>query len=75
MKELIKVNADVMGMIAILSYEFPMTECVFKENKCTLYTLSKFSTIINIALEKGYVCKNEIDEFYKWHSNPYGYIF
>jgi len=70
MKELQNAGADILGMIAILSYELPMAEKNFRENNCKLYTLSNFSTLLDVALEKGYITKEEANKLHKWHKDP-----
>ena len=71
--ELRKENAIVLGMTAIFSYEFPIAVEKFRENNCQLYTLSTFSTLQDVALEDGYITRQDIDQLGEWHKNPEGY--
>ena len=75
MKELQNAGANVLGMIATLSYELPVAERSFKENNCTLHTLSSFPTVLEVALEKGYITQEEIEKLQKWHQDPEKYCF
>ena len=70
MKDLQNEGANVLGMVAILSYELPMAGKNFSENNCTLYTLSNFSTVLDVALTKGYITKEEAGKLHKWHQDP-----
>jgi orotate phosphoribosyltransferase len=73
-QELRKAEANVLGMTAIFTYEFPEASNKFKENYCKLHTLSSFSTLIDVALEEGYISKEEADKLKKWYNNPQAYF-
>jgi orotate phosphoribosyltransferase len=66
-------EANVLGMTAIFTYEFPIAINRFKENRCKLYTISTFSTLVDVALEDGYISEEEVDKLSKWHQNPQAY--
>ena len=69
-KELRNAGANVTGMVAIFSYEFPVATDRFKQNNCELHTLSSLSSLIEVALEDGYITVKEIENLKKWHENP-----
>ena len=73
--ELRKVEANVLCMIATTSYNFPEAKKKFEDNNCELRILSDFTTIVDVALEKGDISKEQIIELYKWHNNPKDYNF
>jgi len=73
--ELKNVGANVLGMVAVFSYEFPVAKEKFQENDCKLYTLSDFSTIVDVAYRDGYITEYEKDELRRWHENPQEYVF
>ena len=73
-KELRNAGADVLGMVAIFSYGFPLAIERFKENNCKLHTLSSLSALIDVAMEEGYITVKEIDNLNKWHNNPQYYF-
>jgi orotate phosphoribosyltransferase len=72
-QEIRKVDAIVLGMIAIFSYEFPTAVENFEKNNCKLYTLAKFSDLINVALSEGYITDIEAKQIDAWHKNPQDY--
>ena len=74
LKELRDAGANVLGMVATLSYELPVAENNFMENNCKLYTLSSFATLLDVAHKKGYITKEELDKLHKWHKDPTKYI-
>ena len=69
--ELRKAEANVLGMTAIFTYGFPEAVTRFKENQCPLHTLVTFSTLMDVALEDGYITKEEADMLERWHRNPH----
>jgi len=71
--ELRKAKANVLGMVANFSYEFPLAIERFSKNNCKLYTLSTFSMLKNVALDDGYITKDEVEILTDWHQNPQDY--
>jgi orotate phosphoribosyltransferase len=68
--ELRKENADVLGMVAIFSYEFPVAIEKFKEKNCKLFTLTTFSALQDVALEDGYITAEDVNQLCEWRKNP-----
>jgi orotate phosphoribosyltransferase len=68
--ELRKEDADVLGMVAIFTYEFDAAIKNFEENSCKLVTLSDFTTLIEQAVEDGFIQKSELSVLQKWHEAP-----
>jgi len=73
LQELRNAEADVLGMEAIFSYEFPIAMDRFRENQCKLYTISTFSALVEVALEDGYITEEEIGKLDEWRKNPQAY--
>lgn len=65
-----QAGCNVVGMIAIFSYGFELAKQNFEHYKCSLYTLCDYNTLIDVALEKGYIEKNEIDSLKSWRKDP-----
>jgi orotate phosphoribosyltransferase len=63
-------KANVKGMIAIFTYGFQQAEDAFKKENCPVFTLSNYSTLIDKALEEGYVDKKDLDLLSQWRINP-----
>ena len=74
LEELKKEGANVLGMVAILSYGFPEAVNALHKNNCILYTLSNFSILKEIAFKEGYITKEEMYKLDKWHENPREYF-
>ncbi len=69
-KALEDINCDVLGMIAIFTYNFKITENRFNESGCKLYALCNYNSLIDKAIETGYINSEEIDLIRQWHENP-----
>ena len=57
---LVKAGADVMGMVAIFSYNFNHARKAFEEANVELTTLSNYDTLIEVAAQTGDVKESEI---------------
>ena len=66
-------GADVLGMVAAFSYELPVAYETFNKNNCKLFTITTFSVIKDVALEKGYLSEEELIKLNQWHKNPQEY--
>ncbi len=67
---LVNAGADVMGMVAIFSYNFLHARKAFEEANVELTTLSNYDTLIEVAHEIGYVKESEIEVLKKWRISP-----
>lgn len=63
-------GADVLGMMAIFTYEFPAATEAFKEHKVELTTLSNYSSMLEVALEIDYIAHNEMETLQEWRKSP-----
>lgn len=63
-------GATVKGMIAIFSYGFKVADANFKEKNVQLHTLSNYKTLLNIALETGYIEEKMIQTLLDWRKEP-----
>ena len=61
-----EAECDVMGMIAIFTYGFSKATDGFAAEKCNLNTLSNYNTLVEIAVESGYIGQREVDTLKKW---------
>ena len=59
-----------MGMVAIFTYGFSEAEKKFKNVNIPYTTLCNYDTMIDAALEMGYVKKEEMDLLIKWRESP-----
>ena len=63
-------ECEVMGMFAIFTYGFQTAEDNFTNAKCELETLSDYNTMIDRALEIGYIKNEDVDQLKEWRKDP-----
>ena len=64
-------NADceVLGMVAIFSYQFQKAIDTFKEANVELFTLSNYETLLEVAVSKKYVSKEDLETLQEWRKD------
>jgi len=67
---LVKAGADVMGMVAIFSYNFNQARKAFEDANVELTTLSNYDTLVEVAHETGYIKESEIAVLKEWRVAP-----
>jgi len=73
LEELRNEGANVLGMVAVLSYDLPEAVEALHKSNCKLYTLSEFSILKDVAFKEGYISEEEINELSRWYENPREY--
>lgn len=63
-------GCDVLGMVAIFTYEFPTAKENFAAADVHLDTLSNYSTMIELAVQEGYVHADELQTLQEWRRDP-----
>lgn len=63
-------KAQVLGMVAIFTYGFPVAEEAFKNAGVELTTLSNYEAVLKLALETGYIGQTEISTLREWRQDP-----
>ena len=61
---------DVEGMVSIFTYDFPVASQAFAEVQLNYYCLTNYPVLIQMAIEKGIVSKNEEEILLKWRNDP-----
>ena len=67
---LVTAGADIMGMVAIFSYNFPQSRKAFEEANVELTTLSNYDTLVEVASEIGYIKESDIEVLKQWRYSP-----
>ena len=63
-------GAEVMGMVAIFTYGFPIATEAFAKAGVTLDTLSNYETMIPLAAAEGYVSEDDMAFLQEWRKAP-----
>jgi len=63
-------GGDVIGMVAIFTYNFQHAIDNFKKANIELTTLSRYQTLIDTAVEIGEVTSDQVATLMKWREDP-----
>ena len=63
-------GAEMLGMTAIFTYQFPVAEENFRKAGVKLLTLSNYSALIEQALKTGFIDDSQLDSLREWRNNP-----
>ncbi len=63
-------GADVLGMAAIFTYGFPVSQENFKEKNCQLVTLSDYPHLLQNLKEKGELGEGSLAVLERWREKP-----
>ncbi len=63
-------GVEVLGMMAIFTYAFPQAAANFEKANCTVYTLSNYPTLVEVANEQNYIKPEEMETLNNWRENP-----
>jgi orotate phosphoribosyltransferase len=69
-KALREAGCEVLGMVAIFTYEFQKATDGFAADKCKLDTLSNYTVLIDTAVKSGYIGEAEVETLKKWRVDP-----
>ena len=61
---------EVVGMVASYTYGFPVAEEAFKEANVQLVTLTDYPSVVEKALETGYINKEDVPMLDEWRKDP-----
>jgi orotate phosphoribosyltransferase len=65
-----EAGCEVMGMVAIFTYQFKKASDAFTSENCRLDTLSNYSVLVETAVGTGYIGEKEVDTLKNWRSDP-----
>lgn len=65
-----EAKVNVLGMVAIFTYQFPQAADAFKEADVELTTLSNYTELVAEAAELNYIQQSDIEVLKTWRSNP-----
>jgi orotate phosphoribosyltransferase len=65
-----EAGCDVLGMVAIFTYEFKKASDAFASENCKLNTLSNYSVLVETAVETGYIGQTELETLKNWRVDP-----
>lgn len=63
-------GAEVLGMVAIFTYNFPHADRNFEEAEVELTTLSNYNLLLEMAFEDGEINAEQLKSLNNWRKNP-----
>ncbi len=63
-------GCEVLGMVAMFSYGFPVAQKAFKDADVNLLTLSNYNAMLEAALETNYIRAEDIETLREWRKAP-----
>lgn len=69
-KALREAGLNVKGMTAIFTYGFETSVSNFEKEKVSLYTLSDYNSLLDLAIESNYISRKELTTLTKWNQEP-----
>lgn len=63
-------GAEVLGMLAIFTYNFPLAAKNFQEANIELTTLSDYKLLIKLAYDSGEITDDQLESLNNWRKNP-----
>ena len=64
------IGCDVLGMVAIFTYNLPVATQRFEDAKLSLHTLTNYPVLVEKAAAEGYVKTNEMETLNQWSKDP-----
>ncbi|MCB9175426.1 MAG: orotate phosphoribosyltransferase [Flavobacteriales bacterium] len=66
-------NCNVLGMVAIFTYDFETAKENFKAAQCPLVTLSDYNVLIATAEADSFISANDVASLSEWRKDPAGW--
>ena len=63
-------GAEVIGMVAIFTYEFPQAAEAFKKAGIQLLTISNYSAMVDAAVKANYIKASDVETLKQWREDP-----
>lgn len=65
-----QAGCEVVGMVAMFSYGFPVAQQAFKDAGVELITLSNYNAMLEAALATDYIRQEDIETLREWRKDP-----
>ena len=63
-------GGEVIGMVSIFTYNFPLAKENFKKAGIELTSLSRYQILIDLSLEMGEISKDQVESLMEWREDP-----
>jgi orotate phosphoribosyltransferase len=63
-------GCEVVGMVALFTYDFPIAAKAFKDKGVKLITLSDYNAMLDVALKTNYIKEKDLETLKLWRKDP-----
>jgi len=63
-------GCNVLGMVAIFTYDFDLAKKNFEEKNCKLITLSDYHILLDVAVKSHHISELNVKSLTAWRANP-----
>jgi orotate phosphoribosyltransferase len=63
-------GVEILGMVAIFTYGFPVAQKAFDEAGIKLVTLSNYNALLHVASQKNILNEKQLQSLSTWRENP-----
>lgn len=65
-----EAGCDVLGVVSIFTYELETGREQLAQQTITAHSLTDFSTLVEVAKDKGYIADSDWNKLMEWRKNP-----
>ncbi|MCF2647930.1 MULTISPECIES: orotate phosphoribosyltransferase [Bacillaceae] len=65
-----EAGSDVLGVVAIFTYELPKGKELLAEAEITAYSLTDYTSLLEVAQKNGYIEERDLASLNAWKENP-----
>ncbi|TMU87843.1 orotate phosphoribosyltransferase [Bacillus sp. BHET2] len=65
-----EAGCDVLGVVAIFTYELEKGKRMLNENDIKAYALSDYSSLLDVALQNSIIREDELEQLKLWREDP-----
>ncbi|MEQ2464233.1 orotate phosphoribosyltransferase [Niallia hominis] len=65
-----EAGCDVLGVVAIFTYELPKGKELLAEAEITAYSLTDYTSLLEVAQKNGYIEEGDLASLNAWKENP-----
>ena len=69
-KAIRNAGCEVVGMVEMFSYGFPLAEQAFKDADVKLVTLSNYNAMLEAAVATNYISQSDLETLREWRKDP-----
>ncbi|MBE6314816.1 MAG: orotate phosphoribosyltransferase [Bacteroidales bacterium] len=69
-----KAGCEVIGMVAIFTYQFPLAVENFQKAGVELLTVSNYSAMLEVAVETNYIQESDLEALREWRKDPANWV-